>query len=40
MALQDAVNSVKQSPEYGYSGRIDDILKKEYSHLGGCDYIY
>jgi len=40
MALQDTVNSVKRSPEYGYNGQIHDILKKEYSHLGGYDDVY
>ena len=33
--LDDAVESVKRDPEYGYDGRINDIRQTEYSHLAG-----
>jgi molybdenum cofactor sulfurtransferase len=33
--LDDAADSVKPNSEYTYNGRIQDIRRTEYSHLGG-----
>jgi hypothetical protein len=35
MTLDDALESVKQDPYYGYDGRIHEIRRIEYPHLGG-----
>jgi hypothetical protein len=32
---EQVVLAAKNDPLYGYQGRIDDIFKKEYAHLGG-----
>ena len=29
------IDSIERNPEYGYNGRILDIRREEYSHLGG-----
>jgi hypothetical protein len=33
--VKDTIKSVLHDPDYGYDGRIDDIRRREYSHLGG-----
>lgn len=33
--IDDTSESVKRDPEYGYEGRIHEIRRIEYSHLGG-----
>ena len=35
MSIQEIVDSIKRSPEYGYNGHINDIREREYPHLGG-----
>ena len=37
-SLEDAVDSVRQNPEYGYNGKIYEIRKTEYPHLAGISY--
>ena len=34
MSFDDSIDSVRQNPDYGYNGRIHDIRREEYSHLG------
>lgn len=33
--VKETIKSVLQNPDYGYNGRIHEIRKREYSHLGG-----
>ena len=35
MYSEDAIEAVKLNLEYGYHGRIDEIRREEYSHMGG-----
>jgi hypothetical protein len=32
---EDAVESIKWNPQYGYNGQVNDIRRREYAHLGG-----
>ena len=34
--VKEAIKSVLHNPDYGYNGRIHDIRRQEYSHIGGC----
>jgi len=31
----DLIECVKRHPDYGYAGKVDEIRRVEYSHLGG-----
>jgi len=35
MSPEDVIDSVKRHPDYGYGGKIDEIRREDYSHLGG-----
>jgi molybdenum cofactor sulfurtransferase len=36
--VKETIKSVLQNPDYGYNGRIHEIRKREYSHLGGTSF--
>src|SRR5438045_323628 len=35
LSLEEIVQSARTHPDYGYGGRIEEIRKTEYSHIGG-----